>query len=649
MARIVTFDYCAVITLFFLIFSLIFRKVTAGRSNKLFFIMVLFVLISGIFDILRFTEPNYLQHTEEGKIIVRITHYIYLTTRNLSTPLYALYIISICGLWYDFKKRRALFFSWITILFAIVLAITVDCFRHKMFIINDDLSFTRTGGMYFLYAFAFISLIYSITISLLYRKRLSRSKFITVMSLYPIAIIGIFIQMIHPELLVEVFFTTFPMLIISLVLQRPEELVDISTGTLNFQAFSEEVKLNFMARHPVNIILIKISNFELLIRKLKDDIIQNYVRTLLQKLNAIVSEQGTELYYLQNGLIAILSINETSKLREKTIFEVSKFLNTYTYDDSVDSLVETKLCYVRCPDDLPDYNSVINYIQNIEKSFSEDNRLIFLEKEARNKNFQIRNKLDSIIAKGIKNHSFEMYYQPIYNLKEKKFTTAEALIRLKDDEYGMISPGLFIPAAENNGAIHQIGEFVFDDVCRFVSDNKLHDLGLQYIEINLSVAQCIETNFYSKVNTALQKYKVNPAFINLEITETAMNVNHESSDINIKRLSEMSINFSLDDYGSGYSNIKRIMSLPLSIIKLDKSFADEFQNNDMKVVIASTISMFKKINKEILIEGVESLEAKNYFESVGCDYIQGYFYSKPLPQEQFIEFLKIHNEEVESL
>ena len=206
MARIVTFDYCAVITLFFLIFSLIFRKVTAGRSNKLFFTMVLFVLISGIFDILRFTAPNYLQHTEKGKIIVRITHYIYLTTRNLSTPLYALYIISICGLWYDFKKRRALFFSWITIPFAIVLAITVDCFCHKMFLINDDLSFTRTGGMYFLYAFAFICLIYSITISLLYRKRLSRSKFTTVMSLYPIAIIGIFIQMIHPELLVEVFF-----------------------------------------------------------------------------------------------------------------------------------------------------------------------------------------------------------------------------------------------------------------------------------------------------------------------------------------------------------------------------------------------------------------------------------------------------------
>ena len=242
-----------------------------------------------------------------------------------------------------------------------------------------------------------------------------------------------------------------------------------------------------------------------------------------------------------------------------------------------------------------------------------------------------------------------MYYQPIYNLKEKRFTSAEALIRLKDDEYGMISPGLFIPVAEKNGAIHQIGEFVFDDVCRFVSDNKLHELGLQYVEINLSVAQCIESNFYSKVSNVLQKYKINPTFINLEITETAMNMNHEVSDLNINRLSEMSINFSLDDYGSGYSNIKRIMSLPLSIIKLDKTFADEFQNNDMKVVIASTISMFRKINKEILIEGVESKEARDYFESVGCDYIQGYFFSKPLPQNEFIEFLRLHNEELESL
>ncbi len=649
MIRIVTFDYCAVITLMFLIFSLIFRKVTTGRSNKIFFLLVIFVLISGIFDILRFTEQFFLQHNEAGKLIVRLTHYIYLLTRNLSTPIYALYLFSICGLWYDFKRYRALFISWLIIPLAIVSTVFIDFFTHKLFRINDDLSFTRLGSMYFLYAFAFASFVYSILITFFYRKRLSRSKFIAVLSLYPIAIIGILIQMVHPDLLVEVFFTTFPMLIISLVLQRPEELIEISVGTLNFHAFSEEVRLNFMAKHPVNIIFIKLKNFEQLIRRLNDDVVQDYINTVLQKLQILIAEQGTYLYYLQNGLIAVLSINETTKIREKTIFEISKFFNNNSFDDSVDSLVEAKICFVRCPNDLPDYNSVMNFVQNIDKSFSENNRVIFLEKEAQNKNFQIRNKLDSIIAKGIKNHSFEMYYQPIYNLKEKRFTSAEALIRLKDDEYGMISPGLFIPVAENNGAIHQIGEFVFDDVCRFVADNKLHELGLQYVEINLSVAQCIESNFYSKVNSVLQKYKVNPAFINLEITETAMNMNHEISDLNINRLSEMSINFSLDDYGSGYSNIKRIMSLPLSIIKLDKTFADEFQNNDMKVVIASTISMFRKINKEILIEGVESKEARDYFEAAGCDYIQGYFYSKPLPQDQFIEFLRIHNEEVESI
>ena len=649
MIRIVTFNYCAVITLMFLIFSLIFRKVTTGRSNKIFFILVIFVLISGIFDILRFTEQFFLQHNETGKLLVRITHYIYLVTRNLSTPIYALYLFSICGLWYEFKQFRALFISWITIPIAIFVTVFIDFFTHGLFRINDDLSFTRLGSMYFLYAFAFVSFVYSIVISFFYRKRLSRSKFIAVLSLYPIALIGIFIQMFHPELLVEVFFTTFPMLIISLVLQRPEELIDISVGTLNFHAFSEEVKLNFMAKHPVNIIFIKLKNYEQLIRRLNDDVIQDYITSVLQKLQILIAEQGTYLYYLQNGLIAVLSINETKKFREKTIFEINKFFSNNSFDDSVDSLVEARICFVRCPDDLPDYSSVINFVQNIEKSFSENNRLIFLETEAQNKNFQIRNKLDSIIANGIKNHSFEMYYQPIYNLKEKRFTSAEALIRLKDDEYGMISPGLFIPVAEKNGAIHQIGEFVFDDVCRFVSDNKLHELGLQYVEINLSVAQCIESNFYSKVSNVLQKYKINPTFINLEITETAMNMNHEVSDLNINRLSEMSINFSLDDYGSGYSNIKRIMSLPLSIIKLDKTFADEFQNNDMKVVIASTISMFRKINKEILIEGVESKEARDYFESVGCDYIQGYFFSKPLPQNEFIEFLRLHNEEMESL
>jgi len=531
----------------------------------------------------------------------------------------------------------------------VTVTLFVDVFIHKVFIINDNLSFTRLGGMYFLYTYAFLSFIYSIVFLFCFKKRLSKIKFITVLILYPIAMIGILIQMIKPYLLLEVFTSSFPMLIISLVLQRPEELIDISTGTLNYQAFTEELQLNYLAKHPINIIFIKINNFELLNRKLKDDKVHKCVNILLQKIKLIISEQGIELYYLENGLIAVLSINEGNRFREITAFEIKNLLQNIKLDDNIESFIDTNICFVRCPDDLPDYNSVLNFIQNIEKSLSEKNTLVFLEDEARSRNFQIKNKLDSIVAKGIKNHSFEMYYQPIYNLKEKKFTSAEALIRLKDDEYGMISPALFIPVAENNGAIHQIGEFVFDDVCHFVSENRLHELGLQYVEINLSVAQCIETDFCSKVNTVLQKYKVNPAFINLEITETAMNMNHEMSDININRLSEMSINFSLDDYGTGYSNMKKIMSLPLSIIKLDKTFADDYQNQDMKVVISSTISMLKKINKKILIEGVETKEARDYFESVGCDYIQGYYYSKPMPADQFIEFLKTHNEEVESL
>ena len=242
-----------------------------------------------------------------------------------------------------------------------------------------------------------------------------------------------------------------------------------------------------------------------------------------------------------------------------------------------------------------------------------------------------------------------MYYQPIYSIQKKQFVSAEALIRLKDDNLGFVSPAIFIPAAEKNGAIHQIGDFVLEDVISFISQNSIEKYGLEYIELNLSMAQCIESNLSDKVMSLLEKYTVSPQKINLEITETSENVNYDVIERNINNLSSKGVSFSLDDFGTGYSNILRITKLPLNIIKLDKSFVDDLNKPGMKTIISETVSMLKKMNKKLLIEGVETYEDFDYFRNIGCDYIQGYYFSRPLTKTDFFEFLKNSNEGPESI
>ena len=128
---------------------------------------------------------------------------------------------------------------------------------------------------------------------------------------------------------------------------------------------------------------------------------------------------------------------------------------------------------------------------------------------------------------------FEVYYQPIYNVKTSKFHSAEALVRLKTKDYGFISPALFIPYAEKTNKIHIIGDFVLEKVCKFIGSEEYKSLGLDYIEVNMSVAQCFETDLVSKMRSWMEKYNVEPMQLRLEITEKASTFNPQVVEKNM--------------------------------------------------------------------------------------------------------------------
>ncbi len=224
-------------------------------------------------------------------------------------------------------------------------------------------------------------------------------------------------------------------------------------------------------------------------------------------------------------------------------------------------------------------------------------------------------------------------------------------MRLWDPEYGQVSPGVFIPAAEINGYIHDIGEFVFEDVIRFVSTLEMDRMGLKYIEVNLSATQCIEVNLVEKIKNLMFEYGVEPRHLSFELSEGATEINPEIVDSNINKLHDFGVAIALDDYGTGYSNVKRTTSLPIDQVKLDKSFVDMIDDPQMCIVIRETIDMFKEMGKEVLVEGVEKEEVARRFMDLnadliqGCELIQGFYFCKPLPEDEFVEFIKGHRDE----
>ncbi|MBR5745668.1 MAG: EAL domain-containing protein, partial [Clostridia bacterium] len=258
-------------------------------------------------------------------------------------------------------------------------------------------------------------------------------------------------------------------------------------------------------------------------------------------------------------------------------------------------------------------------------------------------NFAVEARIEEILDRAIKQNCIRMYYQPIYDMKTGCFRSAEALARLFDPEYGMISPAIFIPAAETQGFIIPIGDTVLENVFRFISERDPVRLGLSYVEINLSVAQCMESVLPDKIRALQQKYNVDPGMINFEITETTFENINEIMVENVNKLIDMGYSFSLDDYGIGYSSIQRVNRIPFKLIKIDKSMLDEVSSDNGRKILEHTVHMMQSIGKQLVAEGAETRSVVDMLANTHCDHVQGFYFARPMPEDEFLSFLEKHN------
>ena len=305
--------------------------------------------------------------------------------------------------------------------------------------------------------------------------------------------------------------------------------------------------------------------------------------------------------------------------------------------------VSVRLMDILLPEDIQTISDVYNYIDYLKEL---DNRQKWIL-SARNINLQDKRRnieIEQCIRRALDENNFEMYYQPIYNVHTGKIESAEALIRLRDPELGFISPADFIPLAERTGLILRIGDFITSSIFCFMRDNELRTFGIKYIEMNLSVIQCMQESFAHDFMSKVEEYGIPPEMLNLEITETAAVNSPKVLIRNINSLNRRGLSFSLDDFGTGYSNIRSLLDLPTDIIKFDKSMIDTATTDENgRLVMKSSVVMAKNLGKHVVAEGIETEEQIKIFTEMGCDYFQGYYFSRPVPAQDFLSFVRKFN------
>lgn len=275
---------------------------------------------------------------------------------------------------------------------------------------------------------------------------------------------------------------------------------------------------------------------------------------------------------------------------------------------------------------------------------------MFIAKEKGRNNFQFYNYnqtkdvsqkmyLENQLRKALENNEFILNYQPQFDLNTGKIVGVEALIRWQHPKLGLIPPNQFIPVAEETGLIVPIGKWVLKTACK---QNKIwQEAGLSsiYVAVNVSVYQFQDKDFLKTVEEVLKDTELDPQYLELEMTESIMQ-NIEQLTIVLNKLKTIGVRLSLDDFGTGYSSLNILRYLPIDTLKIDKSFVDDIMEDlNTAPIIKTIIDMGTNLNLNIIAEGIENKKQLEFLKENGCDFGQGYFFSRPLPVDDVIKIL----------
>jgi EAL domain-containing protein (putative c-di-GMP-specific phosphodiesterase class I) len=235
----------------------------------------------------------------------------------------------------------------------------------------------------------------------------------------------------------------------------------------------------------------------------------------------------------------------------------------------------------------------------------------------------------------VEQEEFVLHYQPQYDTVSWQIRGFEALLRWNHPELGLVSPVEFIPAAEKSGIIVQLGEWVIREACR--KNKEIHAQGFtrSVISVNISALQLKDVKFADSVKQILRETGLEGKYLEIELTESAMIQNFDTSEAILNELRDTGVRIALDDFGTGYSSLSYLKKLPIQNVKIDRSFVQNLCSEPKgKVIVESIVAMVHKLGLGVVAEGIETEEQLDFVKSFGCECVQGYLLSKPLPEAE---------------
>lgn len=257
-------------------------------------------------------------------------------------------------------------------------------------------------------------------------------------------------------------------------------------------------------------------------------------------------------------------------------------------------------------------------------------------------NYQVESRLalESDLRQALKNQEFELFYQPVIDLRSNKIVAAEALLRWRHPQRGLVSPLEFITVAEESGLIVPIGRWVVRTACQQAKNIQKALHRPLRIAVNVSARQLHDNDFVLAVKLALDEIKLAPEWLSVELTETTLMTDGDKAIEQLKQIRALGVNIAIDDFGTGYSSLSHLKRLPVDTLKIDRSFVEGLPGDEEDRAITTLIvAMATSLNYKVVVEGVEASDQLAFLTLCGCDYAQGFYFSHPLPADQLMQLL----------
>lgn len=622
---------CGIVLIVIVLYFYLCRRKIKLRTSQAFVALCNITLVSLGLDVLSVVMITLQDSFSEA--VVDIVCKGYLATLLILVMLAYFYVYTdICG---DERKLRINRVTGYFITAAGIVALFIS--PIEKYIDDDNNVYTYGTSTICTYVFAAYYIFMIVLMLIIHNKEMTQRRRDAMWTWFAIWAAAIFIQFFFKEMLLVGFGASVGVVIVFLMMENPELYTNIRTGIFNHDGML--LYLDRLFKSKVDFSVVHIS-FPI---SLTDNAnVEEKGAVRVEVIDFLLSIKNAYVFlYKDNEVVVIFRSQDVARsclAGMKKCFENGWGKNSAT-------MISPEWIFVPNGKIVEKSGDLLQLIEYgiINRNLRRHGNVTVIDEEMIDTMYKERN-TEKLIYDALENDRVEVFYQPIYSTEEHRFSAAEALVRIRDEEGHIVPPGVFIEIAERNGSILRLGEAVFRKVCGFLNECNPTQFGLEYIEVNLSTVQCSDENLANRYISIMQEYNVSPSQINLEITESASIEAKKNLLNNMNTLMECGVKFSLDDFGTGQSNLNYIVEMPVDIVKFDKTMIESyFENGKAKYVMDAAMRMIQGMELSIVSEGIETKEQLDEMIGLGIGFIQGYYFSKPLPENEFLEFIKKQN------